>query len=63
MTITPSQMNILRRLTEKGETIYGGSRSGSEMSQLLEAGLVQATSVNISEVLYELTEAGKKAVQ
>jgi hypothetical protein len=61
--MTPTEMNVLRRLTEKGEVIYGGTRPGSDMSKLIEAGLVKATAVNISEVLYEMTPAGRKSIE
>ena len=61
--MTPTEMNLLRRLSEKGEVIYGGTRPGSDMSKLVEAGLVKETAVNISEVLYELTAYGRKQLK
>ncbi len=61
--MTPTEMNVLRRLTKKGEVIYGGTRPGSDMSKLVESGLVNATAVNISEVLYEMTQAGRKMLE
>lgn len=63
MTISPTEMNILRRLDVKGEVIYGGTRPGSDMSKLIEAGLAKETSVNLSDVLYDITDSGRKAIE
>jgi hypothetical protein len=63
MTVSPSEMNVLRRLDVKGEVIYGGTRPGSDMSKLIEAGLAKETSLNLSNVVYEITDAGRKAIE
>lgn len=61
-TLTNGQVAILKSLAEKPKVKYGGAQ-GPDIAALLKAGLVKETAVNISENLYELTEAGLKAIE
>jgi hypothetical protein len=61
MNLTNGQVAILKSLAEKPKVVYGGAQ-GPDITTLLKAGLVKETPVNISESLYELTDAGRDAI-
>jgi hypothetical protein len=61
--MTPSEKTILLRLEYKSEVIWGGTKPGSDMSKLVDAGLVKNTALNLSDVSYAITASGTKALE
>jgi hypothetical protein len=61
MSVTTSQLDILKALAAKSRVVYGGAQD-DDTKALVRAGYVKETAVNLSEVLYEITDVGRKKI-
>jgi hypothetical protein len=59
----PADLELIRRIATTGGKKYtGGNIDRRKYQRLVALGWLTETSVNVSDVLYEITDAGKAAV-
>jgi hypothetical protein len=62
MILSERHRELLAELAKRPRIGYG-TNTDADLAELIRVGLVKDTSVNLSEILYEITDAGRKACE